>query len=254
MLFAVDMGNTNIVVGLLDGSRVVFEERLATNPGRTALEYAIDFKNLLELYRISRDEIDGAIISSVVPQLTEIIKSAVFKSMDVLPKVIGQDVDPGLEIRIDQPSTLGADLIVGAVGALEPVKPPVIIVDMGTATTVTYVDPDRVYRGGIILPGVMTSFGALVDKASQLTKIGISAPGKVIGTNTADCMRSGLVYGNASMIDGLIDRIRTEVGYPARVVATGGLASLIIPYCRNEILVDDSLLLRGLKTIYERNL
>ena len=165
------------------------------------------------------------------------------------------DMDLSLpeSIRIDDPSSVGADLVAGAVGALAKYRPPLVVIDMGTATTVTYVDEEKCFRGGAIIPGVGISLEALANGTSQLPMIGLDSPGKAIGTNTVDCMKSGILYGQASLLDGMIGRFREETGRDAVVVATGGLAKLIIPYCKSEITLDNELMLRGLQLIYERN-
>lgn len=253
MIFAVDMGNSNIVLGCMEEERLLFEERLATNQEKTALEYAIDIKNLFELYEIKIGEIEGSIISSVVPQLTDTIAEAVKKVSGKAPIIVGPGVKSGLNIVIDNPAQLGADLVIGAVAALHAYQPPMVIIDMGTATTITYINEKSQFMGGAIMPGMVTAMNSLVSDTSQLIKISLEAPKKVVGSNTIDCMKSGAVYGNAAMIDGMIERIEKEAGREVRAIATGGLSGLVVPYCRKKITVDPSLLIKGLYLIYQRN-
>ncbi|MDO5410872.1 MAG: type III pantothenate kinase [Lachnospiraceae bacterium] len=253
MIMAIDMGNTNIVIGCIDNEKTYFVERLSTDPSKTELEYAIGFKTVLELYNIDVTQIEGAIISSVVPQLVNIIRRAVEKIIGHRPYVVGPGLKTGLNILMDNPRQVGSDLIVDAVAAVKEYGAPVIIIDVGTATTVSVVDKNRSYIGGMILPGVRVSVDSLVSRTSQLPRIGLEAPKKCIGKNTIDCMKSGVIFGNAACLDGLIDRIEDELGYPARAVATGGLARVLIPHCRKKITLDDELLLKGLKILYDKN-
>ena len=248
MIFAVDMGNSNIVLGCLEGKKLIFEERLATNMGKTSLEYAIMFKNLFELYGKIPTEVEGCIISSVVPQLTDTIAEAVKKVCGKSPMIVGPGVKSGIN-----PAQLGADLIAGAVAAVDEYEPPFIIIDMGTATTFSYVNEKKQFMGGAIMPGVVTALNSLVSGTSQLIRISLEAPKKVIGSNTIDSMKSGTIYGSAAMIDGMIERIEEEMGRELLTIATGGLAKLVVPYCKKKITVDDSLLVKGLGLIYEKN-
>ena len=264
MILAIDMGNTNIVIGCIDDEKVYFEERLATDLSKTELEYVVIFKTVLELYGIDSNAISGAIISSVVPQLVNIIRSAVEKLIDITPMVVGPGVKTGLNILMDEPRRVGSDLIVDAVAAIKEYGAPVIVIDMGTATTMSVVDAKGNYVGGVILPGIRVSVDALVSRTAQLSRISLEAPGHVIGKNTLDCMKSGVIYGNASCIDGMIDRLAGELGVKLaeeedkpgniRVIATGGLAGVIVPECRHKITVDQALLLKGLKIIYDKNI
>ena len=254
MILAIDMGNTNIVVGCIRDNNILFVERISTDLLKTELEYAVSFKTVFELYGIDSGEIHGAIISSVVPPLTVIIGSAVEKIIGKKPMVVGPGVKTGLNILMDNPKTVGADLIVDAVAGISEYGAPLIVIDMGTATTISVIDRDRNYIGGMIIPGLRVSMDSLVNRTSQLPRIGFEAPDKVIGTNTVDCMKSGIINGNASMLDGMIERIHSELGYKTKVVATGGLAKVVIPMCKHEIIHDDSLLLKGLNIIYNKNI
>ncbi len=253
MILAVDMGNTNIVIGCVDGEQTYFVERMATDKTKTALEYAIGFKTVLELYSIDSRALEGAIISSVVPPLLNVICEAVHKITGKKPMVVGAGIKTGLNIRMDNPKSVGSDMIVDAVAGIHQYGAPLMVVDMGTATTISVIDKDRNYVGGIIMPGIRLSMEALASNAAQLYRVSLDAPRKVIGKNTIDCMQSGLLIGTACAIDGMLDRMEEELGTKAQVVATGGLSPVVMPLCRREIVVDDDLLLKGLQIIYDKN-
>lgn len=253
MILAVDIGNTNIVIGCIEQEKVYFVERVSTDISKTELEYVVQFKTLLDLYRIKVEEITGSIIASVVPPLNNIIKSAMGKLLNGSPLVVGPGVKTGLNILMDNPGQVGSDLIVNAVAGLKYYGAPIIIIDMGTATTISVVDKKKDYVGGMILPGVKVSLESLVNRTSQLPRISVEAPKKIIGKNTIDCMKSGIVMGQASCLDGMIERIWEELGYQAPVVATGGLSGSIVPYCKKEIICDNELTLKGLDIIYRKN-
>ena len=191
--------------------------------------------------------------SSVVPQVTRSLSAAVKMLTGVVPLVADNTIRSDLTVQIDDPTTLGSDLLVAAVGALDIYQPPLIIIDMGTATTVTAVDADGAFRGGAIIPGVQLSLSALASNTSLLPSISLDAPPKAIGTNTVDCMKSGSILGTALLLDGMIDRMEAELGQKAAVVATGGLARCIVPICQHEILLNEDLLLYGLAVLYEKN-
>lgn len=254
MILALDIGNTNIVIGCIDENKTYFVERLRTDPAKTELEYALDLKNVLELYGITRDDLEGGIIASVVPPVSTTLQRAMEKVIGKKPPLVGPGIRTGLNIKMDNPATVGADLIVAAVAAVRDYPTPLIIVDMGTATTMTVVDAYGNYIGGVIIPGLQVALDSLVNRAAQLTKISLETPRQVIGKNTIDCMKSGSLYGNAAMIDGMIQRMEEEIGQKATVIATGGLARFVVPLCRREIILDDGLLLRGLWIIYQKNL
>lgn len=253
MILAIDIGNTNIVIGCLHKEKTCFVERLSTVRTKTELEYAIDIKTVLDIYHISPREIEGGIISSVVPQITNVAKLAAEKILKKEVMVLGPGIKTGLNILMDQPGQLGADLVADAVAGISEYPVPLIVIDMGTATTALVIDEKKNYIGGMILPGVGTALDALVSHASQLSGISIDAPKRVIGKNTIDCMKSGVLYSSAGAIDGIIDRMEGELGQKTTVVATGGLAKKIIPHCRRKIILDDNLMLKGLKVIYEKN-
>lgn len=252
-ILTIDIGNTNIVIGCAEDHKVQFVERMHTSNTKTDLEYAIDCHMVLELHKIDAAELDGAIISSVVPPLTDKLSAAIQKLTGITPMIVGPGIKTGINILMDQPAQVGSDLVVAAVAAIHDYGAPVIIIDMGTATTMTVVDKNRNFIGGLILPGVQIALQSLENSTAQLPKIHLKAPAKVIGGNTIDSMQSGLVFGNASALDGLIDRMFEEIGYEATVVASGGLSNLIVPHCRHKILLDDELLLKGLDILFDKN-
>lgn len=253
MILAIDIGNTNIVIGCIRDEDILFVERLSTDSTKTVLEYAISFKNVLEMYRLDPADIHGSIISSVVPPVTNIVRDAAKKITGQDVVIIGPGVKTGINILMDNPAQLGSDLVANAVAGIAEYKAPLVIIDIGTATTISVVDKKQNYIGGMILPGIRVSSDSLTSRTSQLPRISVEAPKKLIGTNTIDCMKSGLIYGNASCIDGMIHRIEEELGEKATVIATGGLAGCIIPHCLEDIIIDDALLLKGLKLIYQKN-
>ena len=253
MILAIDMGNTNIVIGAIDNEKTYFVERVTTNHGKTDLEYAVNIKSILEIHDIPLSLIDGAIVSSVVPPLNATILSSVKKIFGFKPLLVGSGMKTGLNILMDNPKTVGSDMIVDAVAAIRDYPCPIIIIDMGTATTMSVVDSSGNYIGGVILPGLKVSLDSLSGKTAQLPYISLDIPGSVIGKNTIDCMRSGIMYGNAAMIDGIIDRMEKELGAIPSVVAPGGLSQFIIPLCRHHISYEDDLLLKGLLILYNKN-
>lgn len=254
MILAIDIGNTNIVVGCFDKDKVLFVERVSTDRTKTELEYAVSLKNVLEIYSIHPQDVDGGIISSVVPPLTNVLKASAEKIISGEVLVVGPGVKTGLNILMDNPASVGSDLIVDAVAAIQEYPVPLVIVDMGTATTISVIDENKCYRGGMILPGIRVSMDSLTAKTAQLPHISMDPPKRLIGRNTIDCMKSGMIYGNASCIDGMIRKIRHELDRDdLTVIATGGLSRMIIPYCEERILYDDELLLKGLRLIYEKN-
>lgn len=252
MILAVDVGNTNIVVGCIDNGEIFQECRISTDKFKTEAEYAVVFKNILDVYDVDVSLIDGAIISSVVPQITNTLSNAVFVVTGCKPVEVNIKMNHGLKFNIDN-SEVGNDLTVVAVAALDKFKPPLIIFDMGTATTITVIDKDGYFKGVSILPGVVTAMNALFDNAAQLTAIKLEAPKSAIGENTIESLQSGVIFGNAAMIDGMIDRIEEELGYKTTVLATGGTAGFLVGHCKHKILYDDSMLLYGLWLLYNMN-
>lgn len=253
MLLAIDIGNTNITLGVYEEDRLMFTSRLATDTRRTSDQYAIEIRDVLRLNGTDGKFIEDAVICSVVPQVGSAVIGAVSKLFRIVPLILGPGVKTGLNIRIDDPAQLGADLAAGAVGALAEYTMPCIVIDLGTANTVSVLDGNGAFLGGVITAGVGLTLEALTKGTSQLPSVHIEAPRSVIGRNTVDSMKSGIVLGAAAMLDGIIDRIEDELGERAAVVATGGRAAEIISCCRHDIILNDNLLLDGLRIIYEKN-
>ena len=253
MILAIDIGNTNIVLGCIEGKEIVKEARMATDVIKTSDQYCAELKSMLDLLEVDRKSIEGSIISSVVPPVLNSFKTAIVKLTGRLPLVVGPGIKTGLNILLDNPAMAGGDLIVGAVAALAEYKPPLLVVDMGTATTMIALDAKGNFLGGSIFPGVKIAAEALSGKTAQLPAISLEAPKKAIGRNTIDCMRSGVMMGTAAMLDGMIMRMEEELGESATVVATGGIARFVIPMCRREMIYDKDLLLKGLRILYENN-
>lgn len=253
MLLAIDIGNTNIVVGIIQDDNILYEARIATDRIKTSDQYASDIKNIFSLYNIQEEDFDDCIISSVVPPVFNSVRTGVIKLIQKEPLVVGPGIRTGLNVRTDLPSQVGSDRIVAAVAALAQYEPPLALLDLGTATTIDVVDRDSNYIGGCILPGVRISLEALTSRTAQLPGINLDTPGKVIGRNTVDCMRSGIMYGTAAQVDGLLDRMEEELGEKTTVIATGGIAQFIIPLCHREIQLDKDLLLKGLNILYKKN-
>ena len=253
MLLAIDIGNTNISLGVFDQEVLRTTARLATSKEKTSDEYAVDLMNVLSLHGEDVSKIEDCIISSVVPSVSASVSSAVAFLCDTVPLMVGPGVKTGLNIKIDNPAQLGADLVTGAVAALNEYTLPCIIIDMGTATTLSVLDRNGAFLGGTIGAGMRMTFNALAEGTAALPSVSITAPKSVIGKNTVDCMQSGIVLGTAAMLDGLIDRIEEELGERATVVATGGLSREVISYCKNDIIYNENLLLDGLRLICEKN-
>lgn len=253
MLLAIDIGNTNLVIGCIHDDKILFKARIATDSIRTSDQYGVEIKNMLEAYGVKRSDIDDCIISSVVPPVFNSVRTGVIKIIGKQPMVVGPGLKTGLNIHVDVPSQVGSDRIVIAVAALAEYKAPLLLMDLGTATTIEAVEPDNVYMGGVIIPGVRVSLDALTSRAAQLPGISLDRPKQVIGKNTVDCMRSGMMYGTAAMIDGLVERMEEELGHRCTLIATGGLAQFIAPLCKREIILDKDLLLKGLNIIYKKN-
>nr|WP_319488234.1 type III pantothenate kinase [uncultured Caproiciproducens sp.] len=253
MILAIDVGNTNTVLGCMDDDKIHFTARFATDRTKTSDEYAILVQNLFMVNRCTFSKIEGGIISSVVPELSVVLQEAVEKVTEKVSLIVGSGVKTGLNILIDNPAQLGSDLVVDAVAAYAEYPKPALIFDMGTATTLSVLDERGNYIGGMIMPGVHLAMEALSRETAQLPHISLEAPKKITGTNTVDCMKSGAIFGNAAMLDGVIDRIEQELRQQATVVATGGLAHHIIPYCRRKIICDNDLTLKGLYIIYKKN-
>ena len=253
MILALDVGNTNITIGCLDGEELSHVFRISTNAARTADEYAIQINNMLAFNGIERTKISGAVISCVVPPLTRVFREAVKLLVDVDAIVVGAGVKTGLNILIDDPGQLAGDMAATAVGALAAYQLPIIVVDLGTATKMFVLDKNGSFIGGAILPGVALSMDALAAGTAQLPRVPIEAPVKSISSNTTECIKSGIIFGAAAEIDGMAERFEEELGEPVHLVATGGLANAVYPHCKRKIIHDPNLILRGLGIIYEKN-
>ena len=253
MLLLTDIGNTNIVFGGLEEDEIRFQARIATDRGKSSDQYAMTFRKLMKAYGVDPKEISDCIISSVVPPVLNSVRTGLQKILGRKPMVVGPGLKTGLNIRVDDPARVGSDRIVAAVGALISYEAPLILLDMGTATTFEVVGRGNTYLGGCIIPGVRTALDGLIANSAQLPGISLECPGKVIGTNTVDCLRSGILWGAAAMIDGMLVRIEEELGEKATVLATGGIAPLVVPLCKREIILEEDLLLKGLAVIYRKN-
>lgn len=255
MLLAIDMGNTNITIGAFSGDTKIFVSRLATDRARTGDQYAVELLNIFKLYGITPADFSGAIISSVVPELTGAIAEAAEKTAGFKPMLLGPGLKTGINILTDNPAQVGADLVAGAVAANALYKLPCLVVDLGTATKISVIDENGAFCGCTISSGVAISLEALAQRTSQLPNISLTAPNAVIGKNTVDSMQAGTVFGAAAMIDGLCDRIEQELGVTAgTIVATGGLAREIVKTCRHDVIYNGELILEGLIIIYNKNI
>ena len=253
MILTIDVGNSNIVIGCVRDDEILFEARIRTDATKTSDEYCVDIKNILDIYGVAREDIEGGIIASVVPQVLNSLQTAVKKLTGKTCLVVGPGLKTGLNIRLENPSQTGADLVVGCVAALREHKPPMIIVDMGTATTMVVLDKEGALIGGCICPGVKISMEALTERTALLPGLQLDQPKKAIGRNTIDCMRSGIMMGTACMLDGMVERMEQELGYKATVLATGGIARFVLPMCKTPVVYDKDLLIKGLALLYKEN-
>ena len=253
MLLTVDIGNTNITLGAYNGNILTFTARLSTEQHKTADQYAVELQSMLALNGYAGDDIEDCIIASVVPQVGKSMSNAVSKLCHIVPLMLGPGVKTGLNIKIDNPAQLGADLVAGAVGAIDAYTMPCVVIDMGTATKIMVMDKEGAFTGAAIIPGVNIGLNALASGTAQLPQIGLEAPKSVVGKNTVDCMLSGVVFGNACLIDGMIERFNEEMGEELKVYATGGLSQTIIPHCKHEIIIDENMVLKGLNILYKKN-
>lgn len=257
MLLAIDVGNTNIVFGLFDGARLVDQFRVESSRGRTADEYAVILRQLLAMRDVKPSDVHAAIVASVVPSLTDPMLGLVKRAFGHEAMVVGPGIRTGMAILYENPREVGADRIVNAVAAFERYKAEgggLVVVDFGTATTFDCVTPKGEYLGGVICPGIQISADALFARAAKLPRVEIARPPKVVGRNTQHSMQSGIVWGYVSMVDGLVEKLVEEMGYPCRIVATGGLAPVIAPLSKKIEDVDEDLTLTGLRILHERNL
>lgn len=255
MLLTVDIGNTNILFGLFDENSLVFKARISSDRKITAEQYALAIKGVVDLKNADFENVSGAIISSVVPELTSLVRDAIMMLTGVDAVVLGPGVKSGLPIKIDNPAQLGADLVAGAVGAIDKYSAPCLVIDLGTATKISVIDATGAYRGCVISAGVGISLNALSGAASLLPVIDINSENcPVYGTNTVSSMQSGIIQGTAAMLDGMCEKIEKALGENnITVVATGGYADAILPCCQRKIIYEPDLILRGLKKIYEKN-
>ena len=253
MILTIDVGNSNIVIGGVEDESIVFEARLRTEATKTSDQYCVDLKILMDVYGISTEAVEGCIIASVVPQVLNSMQTAVKKLTGKVCMVVGPGLKTGLNILLENPNQTGADLVVGCVAALREHKPPMIVVDMGTATTMVVLNQNGALVGGCICPGVKISLDALTERTALLPGLQLDQPKKAIGRNTIDCMRSGIMMGTACMLDGMVERMEEELGAKTTVVLTGGIAKFVQPLCKREMIYDKDLLIKGLATLYREN-
>ena len=253
MILTIDIGNSNIVLGGVREDTIIFEARLRTEATKTSDQYCVDLKILLDMYGVRPEDIEGCIISSVVPQVLNSFQTAIKKLTGKTSLVVGPGIKTGLDIRLENPGQTGADLVVADVAALREHKPPLIVIDMGTATTMSVLDNNGAHIGGCIIPGVRISLDALTDKTALLPGLQLDQPKRAIGRNTIDAMRSGIMIGTACMLDGMIERMEQELGCKTTVIATGGIAKFIVPLCKTPIIYDKDLLIKGLVALYRDN-
>ena len=253
MILTIEIGNSTITLGGVEGDDIRFECRINTDRVKTSDTYCIDLKTLFEVYGVELSTIEGVIIASVVPQVLNSGRTAIRKLLGKEPLVVGPGIKTGLNIRLENPAQTGAGLVAADVAALAEHKPPLVIIDMGTATTMTVLDPEGAHLGGCVCPGVKIGLDALTARTSLLPGIQLDSPDRAVGRNTADAMRSGVMFGTAAMLDGMIDRFQAETGWDFTVIATGGLASRIVPLCRHKIIFDRYLIIKGLVKLYREN-
>ena len=253
MILTIDIGNSNIVLGGVREDTIVFEARLRTEVTKTSDQYCVDLKILLDVYGVRAEDIEGCIISSVVPQVLNSFQTAIKKLTGKVSLVVGPGIKTGLDIRLENPGQTGADLVVADVAALRVHKPPLIVIDMGTATTMSVLDENGAHIGGCIIPGVRISLDALTERTALLPGLQLDQPKRAIGRNTIDAMRSGIMMGTASMLDGMVERMEQELGQKTTVIATGGIAKFIVPLCKTPMIYDKDLLIKGLAALYRDN-
>lgn len=253
MILTVDIGNSNIVLGGVERGDILFQARIVTDPIKTSDQYCAELKTMLELYRVDIHKIEGSIVASVVPPVLNSFKTAIRKLTGKSCMVVGPGIKTGLNILIDNPANMGADLVVGDVAALRAYQPPLIVIDMGTATTISVLDKNGAHIGGCVCPGVKISMEALTNKTALLPGISLDQPKRVIGRNTIDAMRSGIMVGAACMLDGLVARIEEELGMKTTVIITGGIGKFVRPLCRTDMIYDEDLIINGLAALYREN-
>jgi type III pantothenate kinase len=253
MLLCIDIGNTNVVLAVYAGNEILAEFIVESNLYQTADEYGIKIMDMFNYNNLDFSKITGVIIASVVPGLDSVFEKTIKKYLNLEPLFVGPGVKSGIRIKTDNPKQLGADILVGAVAAYHKYGAPVIIIDMGTAITLFYVDHEKELVGGIIVPGIRTSYAGLFSKTSRLEEVRAEKPLNVIGKDTVTCIQSGMIYGTASMIDGLIRKMKKELQKDALVVITGGEALAIKDFLEEEVIYDRHLIMEGLRIIFNRN-
>jgi type III pantothenate kinase len=252
MLLTVDIGNTNIVFGVFAGNELTHTFRAASARDRTPDEYCVLLNQMLAMRGLKTAELAATIIASVVPQLTDVIATAARRCFSHDPIVVGPGMKTGISVKYEDPRGVGADRIVNAVAAYHLVGAGVIVVDFGTATTFDCISPKGEYLGGVIVPGIQVSLEALLHRAAKLSRVEIAVPPRVLGRNTTHALQSGVVHGHAALVDGMVRRLVAELGFPCEVIATGGLAPLIVEHAETVARVDENLTLLGLRLLYER--
>ncbi len=253
MILTIDIGNSEITFGAFEGDELIFVAHTASSEEKTSDEYAALLLSILSLYGVERQLIEGAVFSSVMPRLNQIIRKTVSLLFGIEALAVGPGIKTGIGIRCDTPSSVGGDLICASVAAHFIYGSPSLIIDIDTATKMTVVDKNGAFIGTSIIPGVLMGLDALAERAALLPNVEPEAPAKVIAKNTADCMRSGVIYGNASMIDGMIDRIFAEIGEELPVIITGSQSYLVTPHLTHSFKYDGHLVLRGLNILYKKN-
>lgn len=253
MILLIDIGNTSVSLGVCQGDRICFTGSCASDLKKTADEYALTVKGILALHEVTPGDIEGGILSSVVPSLRPVLRDAMERLTGHSFLMVGSGLKTGLNIRTDNPAQTGNDLIVSAVAASARYSRPMVLIGLGTATTLSVIDEKGAYIGGMIVPGLRVSSDALSGRAAQLPEVPLAVPQRVIGKNTVECMQSGALYGCAAMLDGLLDRLEAELGAPCTAVATGSWAELVLPLCKRDIISDPTLRLRGLLILYRKN-
>ncbi len=255
MVLAIDIGNTNVVLGAYENDKLVFSTRLSTDTRLESDQYALQIKGILNLHNLNKNTITGAVLSSVVPQVTHIIENAIKTVCNVNTLMLTHKLKTGIKIKIDSPTEMGLDLVASVIGAKAKNMLPAIIIDMGTATKITAADENGNILGCSIMPGVFISINALTKNASALGGIALKEPKSklTIGTNTVHSMQSGFIYGSACMLDGMVDKFLQEMNLNANIIATGGASTLIVPHCRHKINIMPNIILDGLYQAYKLN-